>query len=224
MERDNTWHVISETEGYIVYYDVTKPVTVQANQYQSGLGAVILQDGNPISSIVASRTRSMGANPGQSGLGAVILQDGKPISSIVASRTRSTGANPGQSGLGAVILGTVNPSRAVAGRTRSMGAKWEGTARHFVFFGTVPFLYARRIKRTIFSSYIPIRHAGGSGGHRLESIHPNPVRRAARTFEGRSRIWIPAPKGGPGCHPRNFPFKNVHSIWCIVSVDRKSLI
>ena len=43
------------SEPVLAYYDVTKPVTIQADASQSGLGACLLQDGNPI----AYASRSM---------------------------------------------------------------------------------------------------------------------------------------------------------------------
>ena len=46
-----TMHTIKKflTEAPVLrYYDVTKPITVQCDASQSGLGAVLLQDGLPV--------------------------------------------------------------------------------------------------------------------------------------------------------------------------------
>jgi len=62
LKRDNEFRWDSEVHGEAVakikdalsnapvlrYYDVTKPVTIQADSSQSGLGAAILQEGHPV--------------------------------------------------------------------------------------------------------------------------------------------------------------------------------
>ena len=51
----NKLREVLTSEPVLAYYDVTKPVTIQADASQSGLGACLLQDGNPI----AYASRSM---------------------------------------------------------------------------------------------------------------------------------------------------------------------
>ena len=51
FEHDSTMNKLREvlaSEPVLAYYDVTKPVTIQADTSQSGFGACLLQDGNPI--------------------------------------------------------------------------------------------------------------------------------------------------------------------------------
>ena len=58
FEHDSAMNKLREvltSKLVLAYYDVTKPVTIQADKSQSGLGACLLQDGNPI----AYASRSM---------------------------------------------------------------------------------------------------------------------------------------------------------------------
>ena len=58
FEHDPAMNKLCEvltSKPLLAYYDVTKPVTIQADASQSGLGACLLQDGNPI----ACASRSM---------------------------------------------------------------------------------------------------------------------------------------------------------------------
>ena len=52
----NKLHEALTSEPVLSYYDVTKPVTIQADASQSGLGACLVQDGNPIAYVSRSMT------------------------------------------------------------------------------------------------------------------------------------------------------------------------